>query len=54
MDKYSFGVIVILVVSAMQLIAWYMGQNGTVFAFTSLIVGLVVGKILDFTFKKTS
>lgn len=54
MDKYTFGIIVIVIVAAMQLTAWYIGENGTVFAFTSLIVGLVVGKILDIAVKKKS
>ena len=54
LDKYTFGIIVIVIVAAMQLTAWYIGENGTVFAFTSLIVGLVVGKILDIAVKKKS
>jgi len=53
MDNKQFGAIVILVVAGMQLYAWFGGHNGTVFAFTSLLIGLTAGKILDFKFKKS-
>jgi len=40
------------VVSSMQFYAWHSGHNGTIFAFTSLVIGAVVGSILGFSLKK--
>jgi len=49
LDDKTFGVIVIIIVAVIQLMAWYSGHNGQVFAFTSLIVGLIAGKLLGFS-----
>ena len=51
-DKTMFAVVVVLCVSALQGIAWYLGFNGQVFAFTSLIIGLTAGSILGFSFRR--
>lgn len=50
--KVIFAMFVISVVAAMQGVAWYIGFNGTVFAFTSLIIGTVAGTILGFSVTK--
>ena len=52
MEKIHFGMFVIAVVAILQGIAWLTGRNGTIFAFTSLIIGAVTGAILGFTFNK--
>lgn len=51
-DKTKFGMFVIGVVALLQIIAWCFNFNGQVFAFTSLIIGLVTGVILDFKFHR--
>lgn len=48
-DKQQFAAIVISVVAILQGIAWIVGINGAVWAFTSLVIGLVAGSILGFT-----
>jgi len=42
---------VIAIIAILQGGAWYSGHNGTVFAFTSLIIGAIVGSILGFSLK---
>jgi len=49
-EKTSFAIFVICVVAGLQAMAWFMGFNGAVFAFTSLIIGLTSGVILGFKF----
>ena len=49
-DKTIFAVFVISIVAILQVVAWIMGFNGGVFAFTSLIIGLTAGVILGFKF----
>jgi len=51
-DKKIFAIFVISIISSLQVVAWYCGHNGTVFAFSSLIIGAVVGSILGFSLKK--
>ena len=51
--KYAFGGFVITVVAILQGAAWYIGFDGAVFAFTSLIIGGVVGSIFGFSLKST-
>ena len=51
-DKTIFALVCIGVISVSQWIAWYLGVNGQVFAFTSLIIGLISGSILGFSFQK--
>jgi len=48
--KYIFSMFIVGIVASLQVVAWYLGLNGTVFAFTSLIIGVVAGSILGFTF----
>lgn len=50
--KYIFGMFTIGVVASLQGYAWYSGVDGTVFAFTTLIIGTVAGSILGFSIKK--
>jgi len=49
-EKIIFAMFVIGVVAALQSVAWYIGFNGAVFAFTSLIMGTIAGSILGFSF----
>ncbi len=51
-EKKQFALVAICIVSAVQCFAWYGGHNGQVFAFTSLVIGGIVGSILGFSFKK--
>lgn len=46
--KFYFGMYAITIVAAIQVIAWQLGKNGQVFAFTCLIIGGIVGSILGF------
>lgn len=48
-EKIIFAMFVIAVVATMQGVAWYVGFNGTVFAFTSLIIGAIAGSVLGFS-----
>jgi hypothetical protein len=50
--RIIFAMFSIGVVASMQVIAWYFGFNGAVFAFTSLVIGLIIGKVLDIAIKK--
>lgn len=52
MDKYQFGLIAIAIVGSLQCVAWLTHKNGQIFAFTSLVIGLVIGKILDIKYPK--
>lgn len=49
-----FAIIVIVIVAYLQSMAWLCGFNGSVFAFTSLIIGLSAGTILGFKFTHTT
>jgi len=49
-DKTIFAIFFISVVAILQVVAWIMGFNGQVFAFTSLIIGLASGAVLGFKF----
>lgn len=49
-DKSVFAMYVIGVVAVLQGIAWMLGFNGVVFAFTSLVIGLSAGAVLGFKF----
>jgi len=49
-DKTIFAMFVIAIVAILQGIAWLVGYNGAVFAFTSLIIGLASGAVLGFKF----
>jgi len=49
-DKTIFAMFLIMVVAALQIVAWICDIDGQVFAFTSLIIGLVGGSILGFSF----
>jgi hypothetical protein len=44
---------IIYIVASLQVYAWSNGLNGTVFAFTSLIIGGVAGSLLGFSLKKS-
>jgi len=46
--KFYFGAYACTIVAAIQVTAWILGHNGAVFAFTSLIIGGIVGSILGF------
>lgn len=48
-QRFVFGMFVIVVCAALQAMAWYLNINGTVFAFTSLIIGLTAGTLLGFS-----
>lgn len=50
-EKIIFAMFVIGVVASLQVYAWHSSYNGAVFAFTSLIIGLVAGSILGFSLK---
>lgn len=50
--KTMFAMFVISAVTVLQLVAWYLQFNGTVFAFTSLIIGLTAGSILGFSLQR--
>ena len=52
-DKTIVAIVAIVCVTALQVAAWVCGFNGQVFAFTSLIIGGVVGSILGFTFQRS-
>ncbi len=56
MDKYQFALGITGIVAVMQGVAWLCDYNGTVFAFTSMIIGGVVGTALGITlnFKKSN
>jgi len=45
-EKMVFGMFVIGIVAGLQVIAWIMGFNGAVFAFTSFIIGGITGALL--------
>ena len=49
-DKVIFGIVTVCCVTIMQVVAWDLGFTGQVFSFTSLIIGLVAGSILGFSF----
>ena len=51
-DKMIFAVVVILCATGLQIGSWIMGFNGTVFAFTSLLIGAIAGSILGFSINK--
>lgn len=46
--KFYFGAYAVTIVAAIQVIAWQLGKNGQVFAFTCLIIGGIVGSIFGF------
>ena len=50
-EKTIFAMFVIVVVAIIQGYAWHINIDGQVFAFTSLIIGLVTGSILGFSFR---
>jgi hypothetical protein len=50
--KVKFGGFVIAVVAILQGVAWYCGKNGTVFAFTSFVIGGIAGAVFGFGVKK--
>ena len=52
-DLLKFGMFVIAVVATLQITAWVLGFNGQVFAFTSLIIGGIVGSLFGFSIHKT-
>lgn len=41
-----FAIISVGIIAGLQFYAWYSGHNGYVFAFTSVIIGGIVGAIL--------
>jgi len=41
------SIVGIICLTILQLYAWYCGHNGAVFAFTSAVIGLIIGKALD-------
>lgn len=45
-NKYVFGMYLIGVVAVLQGIAWLLGKDGAVFAFTSAVIGAVGGILL--------
>lgn len=49
-QRFQFGCVVVVVSAGLQSFAWYLGFNGQVFAFTSLIIGLTAGSLLGFSF----
>ena len=49
-EKTIFAMYVIAIVAINQGIAWFLGFNGAVWAFTSLIIGLTSGAVLGFKF----
>ena len=51
-DKMIFGMFAISIVAILQIVAWIMGFNGQVFAFTSLCIGAIAGSLLGFNFGK--
>jgi len=51
-EKTIFAIFVISIVALLQMVAWTLGFNGTVFAFTSLVIGLTAGTILGFSVNK--
>jgi len=51
-DQTIFAMYAISIVALLQLVAWYLSFNGQVFAFTSLIIGAVVGSVLGFSLNK--
>jgi len=40
-----FGMFAIAIIASMQLYAWHSGFNGTIFAFTSLCIGGIIGAV---------
>ena len=48
-EQHQFGIAVLglVIVCVLQLYAWSNNINGTVFAFTSLIFGAIIGKYFD-------
>jgi len=51
-DKTIFAIFAISCVTFLQVVAWTMGFNGAIFAFTSLIIGAIAGSILGFSITK--
>jgi len=51
--KIVFAMFSIGIVASLQYIAWVNNINGAVFAFTSLIIGGIVGSILGFSLRKS-
>lgn len=46
-DRCIIGTTGIIVLGAMQGIAWYLGYDGQVFAFTSGVIGLIIGSFFN-------
>ncbi len=51
-SKLTFAAIVIVCITSIQICAFIFGFNGQVFAFTSLIIGGIVGSIFGFSITK--
>ena len=45
-DKFIFAMYVIGIVTVLQGIAWFLGINGQIWAFTSLVIGVIAGAVL--------
>jgi len=52
-DKYIIALVIIGLCSVTQWVAWYIGVNGQVFAFTSLIIGAIAGSLFGFSIHKS-
>jgi len=48
--KYIFAGFTIACMTGLQLVAWYLGHDGTVFAVTTGISGLAAGAALGFEY----
>jgi len=51
--KQKFGMFAIGIVAGLQVVAWFCGHDGSVFALTSAIIGGVTGSVLGFEIAKT-
>jgi hypothetical protein len=50
--KYWFAAWVISIVAIMQCVSWILGLNGTTWAFSSLVIGGIVGTMLGIKISK--
>jgi len=42
-EKYQFCLIAIAILAVLQVVAWILGYDGVVFAFTSGCIGAIIG-----------
>jgi len=49
MDKITWGIIAILILSAMQITAWILNKDGAISSTIFSLIGLIAGSIFGFS-----